>query len=550
MEKLAIKINNLSFKYVGSNENVLKNINLEIPHGAFYVLIGPSGSGKSTLLTLLRGFHQEIGGELKGEIRVFGKNISEVSIAELGKVIGIVFQNPALQLHQLRVIDEVASAPMYQGLPYQECLGRAGRLVDELLGREFYERSPEELSAGQQQRVAIAASLSLEAEILLLDEPFSFLDETADKLLVTLLKELHRKGKTIIIATHDVAQIANLSTSIGVMDKGKLVLNGSPKNIFYSPKLPAIIPPPLFVQAAQKVKLTTKPLSWQTVLPKLIIKKTKIKKVIPSSDKTKLSLQGITFNYLNTNFGVKNINLDIYRSEIFGLIGANGSGKTTLAKIILGLLKPQKGKVTLDQKDITLLPTEERAKNIGYVTQDPLDMFFETNLWDEAAAGPRFLNLPDPKQLAKNTLQQFHLWQYKDRHPDSISGGEKSRLGIVDIAVNNTSVLLLDEPEFGLDPKSWEEIVTYLKQLKRIGKTVIVISQDLEAAFFLCDRIGVMKDGSIMKVGSPIEIFKNKSLVVKSGLSSLSFSPILKELPDNVTFLKKEFIENLSGIKK
>ncbi len=174
-----ININGLCYKYPGNSAWSIKNISLEIPKGSFFAFVGPSGSGKSTLLTLIRGFYQEIGGVLEGEILVGEKNVTQLPISEIGKTIGIVFQNPALQLHQLRVIDEVASAPMYQNIPYDECVKIALNLIDKVLGKEFYYRSPQELSSGQQQRVAIAASMALNAEILLLDEPFSFLDETA-----------------------------------------------------------------------------------------------------------------------------------------------------------------------------------------------------------------------------------------------------------------------------------------------------------------------------------------------------------------------------------
>lgn len=540
-----IRIKNLSYKYSGSNDWVLKNINLEISKGSFFALIGPSGSGKSTLLLLLRGFHQEIGGELKGEIQLFDQDIGKTPIAELGKTVGIVFQNPSLQLHQLRVIDEVASAPMYQGFPYEECQKRAFDLVNRILGKEFYERSPSELSAGQQQKVALAASLSLNAEILLLDEPFSFLDETADKELIKMLVELHKKGKTIIISTHDVAQVAEISSQMGVMNRGELVLCGSPREVLYSSRLSAIMPPPLFVEVAKNTKIPGSPISWSELVSKVGIKKIKNKRASNEKKKIKISLENLSFYYQESQNGVREITLDVYEGEILGIIGANGSGKTTLLKLLMGLFIPQKGKVYLEGKDITRIPTEERAKTIGYVTQDPLDMFFEINLWDEVAAGPKFLNLSEPKKLAEQALKQFNLWQYRDKHPDSISGGEKSKLGMADIVVNNTSVLLLDEPEFGLDPKSWEETTDLLRELKKLGKTIIVITQDLEAAFFLCDKVALMKDGELLKVAPTVEIFKNQALFFEAGLPTLPFFPLLKEFPNKVELGKNNFINNL-----
>lgn len=537
----SISINNLSYKYPSAGNWSLQEINLQIPQGSFFTLIGPSGSGKSTLLLLMRGFYQEIGGEIKGKIIVDKQNVSQTPIGELGKIIGIVFQNPALQLHQPRVIDEVASAPMYQGLPYEECLRRATTLIDKILGKDFYYRSPQELSAGQQQRVAVAASLALDAKVLLLDEPFSFLDETARYNLLNVINNLRLEGKTIIMATHDIGLVSKISTHMALINDGRVVTSGITKEILYSEQLEAVMPPPLFVQLVKKTGVEGKPLSWNEVLPKLLVSKQPLTDT--SRKKTKLSLTNVSFNYPDSKNGVKNINLNIGVGEIVGLIGHNGSGKTTLAKIIIGLIKPRSGKIYLDEKDITKTDVTGRARSIGYSTQDPLDMFFESNLWDEVAAGPRLLGLPEPKELAETALKQYGLWKYKDVHPDSISGGEKSRLGLADITVSDPSVLLLDEPEFGLDPKNWNKITKHLLKLKDRGKTIVMITQDLEAALFLCDKLVLLKEGQIVKIAPAPEILSDESLMSKCGLAPLSFSSLVKPFKNRLTV--GEFINSV-----
>lgn len=539
----AVSVKNLSYKYPTAVDGVLTNLTFDIPQGSFFSILGPSGCGKSTLLMLLRGFHQEIGGTLDGEIRLNNLDVSKTPITELGKTVGIVFQNPALQLHQLRVIDEVASAPMYQGLPYSQAIQIARTLIDQLLGQDFFNRSPNELSAGQQQKVAVAASLALNPEILLLDEPFSFLDSTAKKELLSLLLGLQKQGKTIVVATHDVDLVASASTHLALMNRGRIVVSGNPQEVLYSIEFPKIMPPPLFVEMVKKTKLSVTPLSWRQ-LPDIKFKETKVsrKKV---NEKTLISLKDINFNYAGSKNGLKNFSLDINHGEILGMIGQNGSGKTTVAKIIIGLLKPSSGKILFENKDISSLPLEKRAEIIGYATQDPLDMFFESNIWDEVAAGPRFKQMPDPKKRAKISLKQYHLWGYKDRHPDSISGGEKSRLGLADVTVSNPQVLLLDEPEFGLDPGNLDEISKYLLKLKNSGKAIIVISQDLEWTLFLCDRLALVKEGAIVKVGKALEILKDKSLLERAGLNPLPFSDLLQNFI-NTKLTKESFLQNLS----
>ncbi len=546
----ALQFEKVSYKYPGTEHWVLKNVNLEIPIGSFFVLIGPSGSGKTTLVSLARGFAQEWGGELKGKISVNGEGIEKKDIAELGKKVGLIFQNPALQLHQLRVIDEVMSAPMYQGLPFEECQKKAKKLVNEILGKKFYYRSPSDLSSGEQQKTALAASLSMEADILLLDEPLSFLDTKADQEVLKIILDLHKKGKTIVVATHDIEEVARYATHMALLDKGKLVLEGKPEKVLYSQETEKILTTPLSVKAAKglikKKKLKDKVLSWQDLLDKTSLRPKKTRKKKEKPKETILSLENVSYSYSGTKRGVKNINLEIFKNEILGIVGANGSGKTTLAKLILGLLKPKKGRIELEKENITKLSTSERAKKIGYVTQDPMDMFFETDIWNEVAAGPKFLKLSQPKEKAEKILKQLNLWQYKEKHPDSISGGEKSLLGIADILVNEPEILLLDEPEFGLDPKNWRKITGIARDLRRAGKTIIVITQDLEITTFLCDRIVLMKDGEILKQGTPKEIFTDFNLLKRAHLNPLPMFNFLNYVSDNALESEEKFIKGLT----
>lgn len=548
--KTATRFENVSYQYPGTKNRVLEDIGLKIPQGSFFVIVGPSGSGKTTLVSLARGFAQEWGGELKGKIFVDGEDIKKKNIAELGKKIGLIFQNPALQLHQLRVIDEVMSAPMYQGLPYEECQKRARTLVNKILGKKFYYRSPSELSSGEQQKTALAASLSMKAEILLLDEPLSFLDTKADQEVLKLILGLHQEGKTIVIATHDIEEVARYATQMALLDKGKLILEGKPEEVLYSPKLEEILTTPLSVKTAKALikrkKLKEKVVSWQDLLDRTNFKQVRKKKQIKKKEETILNLKNVFYSYPGTREGVKDINLKLNKNEILGIVGANGSGKTTLAKLILGLLKPKKGKIKLAGEDITKLSTFERARKIGYVTQDPMDMFFEVNILDEVAAGPKFLKLSQPKEKAEKILKKLNLWQYKEKHPDSISGGEKSLLGIGDILVNEPEILLLDEPEFGLDPKNWRKITGIIEDLRGKGKTIIVIAQDLEITTFLCDRIVLMKDGEILRQDSPKEIFTNFNLLKRAHLEPLPMFNFLNYVSGEALESEEKFIKELT----
>lgn len=525
----ALELKNLFYKYPGTKDFILKDINLKIPKNSFYVLTGPTGCGKTTLLMLARGFYKEWGGDLKGRILALGQDIKDKNISELGTKIGIIFQDPALQLHQLKVIDEVMSAPMYQNLPFPECRRRAEDLIKEILNENFFNMSPNEISSGEQQKVALAAVLAMDCDVLLLDEPFSFLDVKSTKEILNLLVKLKKKGKTIVIATHNLEQVARYADRIALMSKGKIVMEGKTREVLYSKKLEEVLAIPSSIRVAKSLKL-------RNVIDWLGLRDTKLKinkeKVKEQKQLDLIELDNISYSY-NGRLALDNISLSVKKGEIFGLIGPNGSGKTTIAKIILGLLKPKNGNIILNGKNITKLETYERARKIGYVTQNPIEMLFESSVLLECSFGPKCLGMKDPEERAKKTLEILSLIKYKDKHPDSLSGGERSKLAIADILVNEPEVLLLDEPEFGLDMKSWGSIVDIIKELKKKGKTIIIITHDMEIASVLCDRLALLKDGKLISVGKPEEICSD-NMLKKSSLEALPFYRFLPILKENV----------------
>jgi len=550
MPKPAIDFKQVSYKYPGVDEWTLKDVNLKIPRNSFYIIAGPVGSGKTTLLMLARGFHKEYGGKFYGDIHVLGKNIRDLDIHHLGSKVGIIFQNPALQLHQLRVIDEVMSAPMYQNLPYERCKRRAQRLIKQILGKEFYNRSPNELSSGEQQKVAIASCLAMKCKILLLDEPFSFMDVKSMQETLKILEQLKKKRMTIVIATHGLERVSRYADRIAVLDNKTVYLEGKTKEILYDERLEQILTAPLSIKTAKELirnqKLKQRVVDWEELTKKIKLKKVGRVEKKHKKKKPYLELENVSYTYPDGNVGVRDISLEIYKKEIFGIVGHNGSGKTTLAKLILGLLKPNKGKVILAGNNITRMKIHEKAKKIGYVTQDPIDMLFETSVLQECAYGPKCLGYKYPERRARMTLKKLGILDQEKKHPDSLSGGQKRLLSIADILVNDPEVLILDEPEFGLDPKNWRSIVRIVKKLKKQGKTIIVITQDLEVTLFLCDRIAVMNDGMISRIGKPAEIFSDAKFLEKNGLSSLPVFGILDKINPGSLSSEDDFIKAVS----
>ncbi|MEM4461491.1 MAG: ABC transporter ATP-binding protein [Candidatus Bathyarchaeia archaeon] len=249
-----VSIRDLWFRYRGSDEWTLRDIDLDIERGEFVVVTGRSGCGKTTLCRCLNGLiPQFYEGELKGSVTVAGLDVTRIPVARIASIVGMVFQNPSSQLFMLTVERDVAFGPENLGLPKDEILRRVNWALDMLGISDLRFRSPHELSGGQQQRVAIAAILAMQPQIIVLDEPTAYLDPYTSLSIFNLLKELNTKlCLTVILVEHKLELVASLADRVIVMDKGCIVLDGSPREIFvkdlsvYGLKPPSI--PRLFLK--------------------------------------------------------------------------------------------------------------------------------------------------------------------------------------------------------------------------------------------------------------------------------------------------------------
>ena len=255
--KVVLELNNVHFKYKEVKKWNLKDINLKITKGSFNIITGPTGSGKSTLLKIVRGFNEIEKGKLSGNIYLLGKELSYYSIEDIGKFIGIIFQNPSTQIHQMSVIEEIMSGPLYQGNSWKESKEIGEYILKQFFDISYYNKNPINLSYGEMQRVALAACLSMKCEILLLDEPFSFLDFNEIKKLIEFLLLLKRQGKTIIVATHEIEHFINFADQIILLNKGNIILKDTPQNVFYkySKAYNEVLELPLFINISIALKL-------------------------------------------------------------------------------------------------------------------------------------------------------------------------------------------------------------------------------------------------------------------------------------------------------
>jgi energy-coupling factor transporter ATPase len=239
VEKLSMAIietKNLTYTYPGATKPSIKDVSIKIEKGEFTLITGPSGCGKTTLCRCFNGliphFYQ---GELKGEVTVAGLRVPEHPIYELATHVGLVFQNPENQLFALSVEKDVAFGLENLGVPREEIRKRVNWALKLTGIYELRERTPTELSGGQQQRVAIASVLAMQPEVIVLDEPTSFLDPLGAKRIFEVIYELNRKlGITIVLVEHRLDLTAKYADHIIIMDEGKVVLDGEPREILSS----------------------------------------------------------------------------------------------------------------------------------------------------------------------------------------------------------------------------------------------------------------------------------------------------------------------------
>ncbi|MGB2954128.1 MAG: ATP-binding cassette domain-containing protein [Gaiellaceae bacterium] len=432
------RLDRLSFAYPGERP-ALEEVSLEIEPGEVVALLGPSGSGKSTLLRALAGlvphFH---GGRFAGRVEVAGRDTRRTRPAELAGTVATLFQDPEDQVVLTRVAGEVAF-----GL---ENLGTPPELIEErveaalaLVGAEHLGgRRIAELSGGELQRACLAATLALEPELLLLDEPTSQLDRDGAETLLELAREL---GIAVVVAEQRPARPLELCDRVLFLDQGHLLLDASRDEAlpWLAEHRPAWLEEPSPPEPARGGEVVC-------------------------------SLDRVSFAYEPGLPVLQATSLELRRGEVVALVGPNGSGKTTLAKLATGLLDPDAGAVV-------------RRGRACYLPQDPGRHVVCERVDDEVA-----LAIGGDRARAERALDQVGLAGYEARHPRDLSSGERERVALAAVLAPEPDLLVLDEPTRGVDPERKLELATLLRA-ESFRRVTLVVTHDPLFAKAVADRI-------------------------------------------------------------
>lgn len=460
-----IEIKNVSFSYQGNSESsAVKNFSISIPKGQALVLCGESGCGKTTITRLMNGLIPNFfKGDLTGEIEVNGADITKMPLYEIAENTGSVFQNPRSQFFNVDTDSELSFACENLGYPKEEITKRVKDTVEHFRIQELLGKSLFHLSGGEKQTIACASVSVITPDIIILDEPSSNLDTKHIAMLKEIIKDWKSQGKNVIISEHRLYYLTDIADRFVCLEKGKKVFD-----------LPA--GELLKLEAGKLGKLGLRALKLDS------LKQNNVK----LESNQELILKDFVFSYRHQKKCLKIEELHIPKNEIIAIIGNNGSAKTTFGRCICGIEKAgtmNDGGKALSYKD--------RIKKCYMVMQDVNHQLFTESVKEELLIG---MKEPDEKK-ALEILSQLSLSKLEQRHPMSLSGGEKQRVAIATALASDREYILLDEPTSGLDYRHMEEAAWCLQQLKRLGKTVFVITHDIELIYCCCSYILHIEDG-------------------------------------------------------
>lgn len=550
-----LEVKNLNISYPTRKETIVasKDVEFTLERGEILGIVGESGSGKSTIANAIINLIDPPGEITSGSIKIDNYELrdNEELIQKIrGKKIGFVFQDPQTSLNPLFKIKDqlIETIQTHLNLNYQDALKKSIQLLEEVgidNAEKRIEDYPHQFSGGMRQRVVIALAISCEPDLIIADEPTTALDVSIQHQILELLKDLTKKRNLgVIIITHDMGVIAETTDKVIVMRHGLIVEQGDTKELLTNPKsnearsLVISVPPTnkkinrfrLISPDGKEITSDSKNLTKKIIKTWGVREKNKDKKVLQLVGVTKIFddkslISNFSFGSKNESTkkvekAVDNVSFELFEGETLGLVGESGSGKSTIAKIITGLVRPSNGEIFYN--DVSLYNLKRKYQidksrgQIQMIFQDPY-----------SSLNPRFKVrdiISEPiklfqKNINKNELTQ-NLYdlidivgmsrQSLDRYPHEFSGGQRQRISIARALATRPSLLICDEPTSALDVSIQAQVLNLLKDIQdELHLTMLFISHDLPVIRQMCNRIVVLKNGSICETKESEELFNN-----------------------------------------
>lgn len=569
----AIEINKLSYQYPGADKAVLHNIALEVEKGDFLAVVGNNGCGKSTLCKTLNGLIPHfIAGEMEGRVLVNGTDTVQSDVGELARHIGYVYQDFENQIVCPTVLEDASYSCMNYAMKDYKERGRKALLQ---CGLEEKEKDYIwQLSGGQTHLLALAGAVSLQPDILVLDEPIAQLDPRHADQVYSILKDLNENyGKTIIVIEHHTEYIADFCKHVLLLKNGQVQWKLPVKealcrveelqecNIFPPQVTVAAYRLQKEVQNADTIKKGSLPITikqgkeffekWRCERETERAEQTKRCETV--GEKQEKAPEAVDFRNVSVSYrSVKGepirifdkLNLHIGKGEKIALIGSNGAGKSTLMKLMTGLIKPEEGEVLLKGKDVQGIRTELLSRQVSLVYQNPEEMFIKDSIENDIAYAMQVREVENWKERTAELLERFHLTELRQRDGRLLSGGQMRRASLAIGVALRPEILLLDEPTANLDIATRKEIMRTLNDLKEITETVLIATHDMQLVCEWAERIIVLCSGKVIADGSRNEIFANRMAVEAAGIRPPEIFSMAQELDANaLCYTIDEFLE-------
>lgn len=531
-----VEFQQVTYTHYAKRIPALSDVDLTIQRGSFTLLVGPSGSGKSTLCQMLNGIIPHVlGGTMTGKIIVNGQDVSQSQVQNLASSVGLLFQDPEWMFATLQVEDEVAFGPENLRVPPAEIKGYVDEALNYVGLMPLRKNLVWALSGGQVQKLGLAAVLAMQTPLVVLDEPTANLDPATTHAVHELILRLRQDGKTIILVTKDLDEFMAQADDIILLSEGRVLAQDSPRNMVEKHgalmlDLGVWLPEPTEIGLRLKkngllkdkpVPLTVEEAAETLAGTSFKNEAKKTKQQVTLGD-VLVRAENIRFSYNKRSQALQGVTFDIRQGEIAAIVGQNGAGKSTLSKLLVGLLKPSGGQLTLFGRKARQWHVQDLANDVALVFQNPEHQFLSDTVREELEYSLLAQGIDDQREVDRRVramLERLEITESAESHPFSLSAGSKRRLGVATMLVGGRArLLIVDEPTYGQDKRLTERLMELINYLRHEGITVLMITHDMRLVDAYIDRAIVMANGEKLFDGTPGELFQQPKIVERAAL--------------------------------
>ncbi len=540
-------VNNISYKYAPDGKEVLKNVNFSIEKGKVTAIVGPSGCGKSTLVQI---FSHVIP-------KLIGNGVLEGSFdVPEGTFVSVVSQTPENQLFGYGVEDAIAFGMENLGIPQEEVAERMEYVLDLLNLQYLRNRSVANLSGGQRQSVCIASVLAMDPEILIMDEPVSSLDPNGKKMVQKILGQLSVNGNTVVLVDNNLVWSAGIVDHvIGLLD-GEVVFDGSRDEFFRNfelqEKLGVIIPQEVEIYRDLSKHFDGMDLFYTVEDARAQIagqiEKSAFEAPAPAESMGEpiVSVHNLVKTFSDGFHALIDVNANIPEGKVVAVLGQNGSGKTTFVKHLNGLYKPTSGDVRYRGNSTLPKTVAQISRNIILVFQHPEHMLFEETVEKELTFCARMQDVPFAEEALTEVLKHYHLEEDRETFPLNLSMGKKHMLTILSVLFSSADVIILDEPTLGMDGFLIQDLEKMIADMKKQGKTVIMISHEIPLVFRSVDHAIILNRGEKIFEGTKEDLARRGDIFENINIALPPVVSLSQEFGfDKVCFNVEDFTEQM-----